>query len=236
MKYEVKIVVNGVEHDARMDGIITIPFECEYVIRIYGSHDGRRAASKIWLDGISLTGGSGLVVPERGYVDLETPVADPGHKFRFTSVDSTQAHTAGKGGPDIDGSKGLIRLEIYAEKQRPRPLYTPRKICLDSYGGEKISRGGIAGQGCLDTSSIPCSADSLSSGVTVEGSSSNQRFIKVEMDIESIATTVLLKLKGFTPEPVVVATSESTINFCSNCGTRLSSLSNLCPSCRRVVR
>jgi hypothetical protein len=242
--YTVKIVVDGVEQEDRPDGVVALPFGCEYVIRIYGSKDGKRAGAKIWLDNICITGEGGLVVPNFGYVDLETPVSDPGHKFRFASVDSAQAHAAGKGGPDDDGTKGLIRMEIYPEKTRPRSTYSvqssgPEKQYLNRYSGEKISRRCIDSHdfesvGAMSLDSAPAS---LSSGVTVEGSSSSQRFNQIQMEIESVATTVLIKLRGFAPESVAATTvATAAVNFCSGCGAKLSSLSNLCPSCRRVAR
>jgi hypothetical protein len=135
-------------------------------------------------------------------------------------------------------------MEIYPEKPRPRPTYIaqskgPEKQYLNRYSGEKISRRCIDSHdfesvGAMSLDSAPAS---LSSGVTVEGSSSSQRFNQIRMEIESVATTVLIKLKGFTPEAVAAPTVAATaVNFCSACGAKLSSLSNLCPNCKRVAR
>lgn len=269
-KYTVKVVVDGVEQAEQDDGVVALAFGGDYKIRIYGSQDGRRAAANVSIDGVDVTGGGGLVVPAYGYVDLETPVSDPGRTFRFASTESTAAESAGKSGPDTDGSKGLIRVEVFAEKQRPQPQYTPIRQHLNKGGdwGQKISRKASdytpRGQGIIDTGwsgelagmtldcgAAPCShtmdyldldreqptSRGLQAGITVEGAHSSQRFRTITMDVEETSSaTILIKMKGFVHEQAAAkaAPSQTSVNYCSHCGTKLKSLSNRCSSCGKI--
>ncbi len=245
MKYHVRIVINGVEQQGKGQEI-PVGFGDEYKIRIYGSQDGLRAVARVWIDGVLVTGEGGLVVPAYASVDLETPVADPGHRFRFASTESAAADAAGKAGPDLDGTKGLIKVEVFAEKRTS--LITKRYL----YGPLPQYRWtGDAGRESLkqcsphETFTADCchvSGSSYSPGVTVEGSASDQTFRTIQMEYDEHDSEVFtLKLVGFVRRPVAPPSLHSPMpatgfNYCPGCGTRLPSLSNRCPGCQRVCR
>lgn len=112
--YAVAVVVGGNVVEERQDGVVAVPFGAEYTIRLI-NRNGKRALANVIIDGNQVTGG-GLIVPAYGTVNLERPT-DKAVKFRFASTESEAAHAHGKAGPDTDGSKGLVRVEWYPEKE-----------------------------------------------------------------------------------------------------------------------
>jgi hypothetical protein len=212
--FSATIVVNGIEVADQMDATVPIAFGDEYVVRLR-THHGRRAVADIWVDGVHITPDGGVVVPSYGYADVETPPGAPGSKFRFVDSDSHDAHVAGKGGPDINGEKGLIRVDFRSERAA-----SPPTILSYCDNGSK-SYGGAVPRGLEE--SVP-----TRSGVTVAGSSSSQSFRRIQMDIEPIATTILLKLKGRASraQPAYV---KQTSRYCIQCGRPANLLANRCP-------
>jgi hypothetical protein len=293
--FSVHVVVNGQELGEQADGVVALGFGDEYSLR-FRTYNHRRAVAQVWIDGVDITGG-GLVIPAYGWADLHTPPASPGQRFRFASTESQAAAAAGKEGPDIDGTKGLIRVEFRSEK-RPayvkamdiprlrKPLFSPwgrtdrmwhdpettKRMDFLDYES-RMYEGPITCDASPRSSQVSApAADSLMAGVTVAGSHSSQTFVEEHVDLESTRVTVLLKLKGFVREATVsclppapafadagsglshsvtpnysdfgslqyatntISGRDDGVNFCSHCGARLSSLSNLCPSCSVRVR
>lgn len=267
--YAVSIVVAGNVVDARMDGVVAVPFGADYAIRLKNSNS-RSALAKVWVDGQNVTGG-GIVVHGYGTVDLERPT-DKAVTFRFASTESEAAEEHGKAGPDVHGDKGLIKIEWFPEREihpygtgylgayhRPASHYNSR-----SGGSSTLHKSGVASNAgtleykSLTSGTIPCStsdsqtvvgqsstektcsfaptADSaeLSSGVTVEGRQSDQRFRYVSFDADyTKPTVILLKLKGYAAEDGIprqgtrhcpqcrTKTKKESDRYCRNCGHSL---------------
>lgn len=234
---------DGVVHNH--DSNFTVPFGTEYQIGLY--HNGsRRAVANIWIDGNEVTGG-GLVVPRWQQVWLERPVQGSDKKFKFAAESSSAAVKAGK--DDISASlKGRIKVEFRLEKEKPLVIKKPPHV-YDSYSdSHKISKrsSGVSGQGCISmhdapshmdfydcNKSLSCSTPPKETGVTVEGSVSNQGFAYVDMEIDPAIVAVFdFVLQGAHP----IQTTNPPQNYCGECGRVLSPLSNFCPGCGRRVR
>lgn len=225
--FSVTILVDGVEHAGQADGIVPVAFGHEYSIRLR-THNGRRAVARLQIDGVDITDG-GLIIPSYGYVDLETPPAKPGSRFRFASVDSPAAHAAGK---DNIGAAGVIRVEFQSERYVPPVALLPISAPLGPSDFEKYySSGELSSKGFTDVGAESCGVSSthnLSSGVTVGGSASSQSFHTQHIDTDGVTTVVTLKLKGFTSREYSHAYVSTAINYCTYCGQPADRLSNIC--------
>jgi hypothetical protein len=242
--FSVAVVVHGREMPEQADGVVVLGFGDEYVLR-FRSYNGRRGVADVWIDGVKIADG-GLIVPASGYVDLETPPATPGRRFRFASTESDAAYVAGKHGPD-DGTQGLIRVEYRSE--RPRPPVSVRKAMrlpydlhrhTDYVWDQPVHASSVYGQS-MESAMPHRSFEAPSPGVTVEGSDSSQTFTEEHVDVEPSVTTILLKLKGRVQEHASYASpfprpSPSSIRYCPDCGARVTVLSKHCLGCGRKIR
>lgn len=254
--FSATIVVNGVEQAGQADGVVPVRFGDEYTIRLR-AHNGRRAVAQVWIDDVQITQG-GIILDRYDpanyhvrYVDLETPPASPGSRFRFAHAESPAAHAAAKGGPDADGTKGLIRVEFQSERMPTPPLHlhtmkrydkaliTPGSRSYDHYEDVWLESCEV---GCSSTMDFaPARERSLQEGVTVAGSHSSQSFREEHIDLAGPTVTVLLKLKGLAGgecsslPPVFQGTSGGVANYCSHCGRRADVLSNRC-ACGNLLR
>lgn len=119
--FAVAVKVDGKVVQERQDGVVPVPFGSDYVIRLINKNS-RRALAKVYIDGQNVSGAGGLVLYPHGdyqgrdVVDLERPT-DKAVTFRFASTESRAAAEHGKAGPDVDGDKGLIRVEWTLEKE-----------------------------------------------------------------------------------------------------------------------
>lgn len=123
--FVVCIIVNGHISEETKDGIITLPFDTEYKIRVRNKHN-RRAVAQVFVDDENVSLG-GVVVNGNSFVDIDGPVGKHVN-FRFVSAKSEAAIDAGKNNK-TDGSNGVIRVEWRLEKERIVPTYVaPRQF------------------------------------------------------------------------------------------------------------
>lgn len=241
-KYGVDIMVDGIPVAERLDGVAAVPFGKDYEIQLRNS-DHRRAAAYVFIDGVNVTEG-GLVVYGNSKWSLRRPL-DKAVTFRVASSSSAAAAAHGKAGEDVDGSKGLVKVEWRAETAPP---YIPR---YDKNGwsylgggsqsmdliwdgntytrrrrnGEKTDTvrlwklGYAMGESSLCTTKPP----ELSSVVTVEGDYSDQQFVDVKVGtLERDPTIILIKLMGYDAtrgQPVQQGKVSVGVNYCPQCGT-----------------
>jgi hypothetical protein len=250
--FVVAIVHDGKFSEETKDGVVALPFEAEYTIRLRNKHN-RRAVAKVFIDDENVTQ-DGIVVPANHYVDLERPVSNA-KKFKFVSAKSGEAIDYGKNNK-TDGSNGIIRVEWQLEREY-KPSYDVHhhhdiwKSKRPIYGGR--SRGGPCGQS-VGSSFIPATMDEgttlnfldgneptrrlisregLQEGCTVAGSHSHQRFTTVHIDLESGPPTVIqLILKGYKEEQ---AQAHSGVGYCGKCGNNLQNNWNFCTRCGAKV-
>jgi hypothetical protein len=117
------VLVNGTPQKELANGVVPLPFDCEYSLRFRNKHN-RRAVVKFTIDDENVSGG-GYVINANSSIDIHRHWAKDA-KFRFVSLESPDAIDAGKNGPNDDGSKGVIEARFYLEKEwTPPPVYKP---------------------------------------------------------------------------------------------------------------
>lgn len=225
--------------------VVYMPFGSEYSIRLKNLNN-KRALVKIEIDGEEVTG-SGIVVDAFKSVDLERFIRNgnlsQGNRFKF--VERSQKVEEHRGIKTEDGIIS-IRYEFEAVKSYPisKGLSTPTDLYsmgvsdLCSMGisaTTATTRSGLSPQSVLVNSSLPVN----DTGITVEGSISNQSFSTTRWGGSDGHKHVLnLRVLGETEDnlkirqPVTVKTklecktcgtvNPATSKFCSECGTSLS--------------
>lgn len=228
--FVVAVSYNGQFLQESVGGVVSLPFNSEYSLRLRNKHN-RRAVAKIFIDNESVAD-DGVVVPPNSYLDLDCHVSTL-RKFKFVSSDSGEAVQAGKNNKS-DDSNGVIRVEWQLECQRPALTYDiniPYKhpSWVDNLRGVETPTS----YGCrsLNNPSLGfCDQPkSLSEGCTVEGGASSMRFRTVHLDLESAVTTIQLTLKGYVGKLKVS-------NYCQICCEKFNKRKpKFCPNCGAKV-
>lgn len=217
--FVVAVICNAKISKETMDGIIPIPFDNEYIIRLR-NRNNRNAVATIKIDGENVSA-DGFIVRANSFVDIERSV-DKAVKFKFVSSDSQEAIDFGKNNKS-DFTNGLIVVEWKFEKIE-KPVYT--NVFPLHYPP------GVRGFMPMNSSEENTSKGILAEGCTVEGAASSQTFQTRSMQLEdSIGATIVMKLQGFNmakPTPVHLYCSncgsclhDYDVKFCSECGFKL---------------
>ena len=224
---------------------VYLPFGSEYEIRLKNINTSRVKAT-IEIDGENVTGG-GLILNPLETVDLERFIKNgnlsEGNRFKF--IERTKKIEDHRG---IKLEDGLITIRY--EFEISLPLYTPfaqktpytKSVPINYYVGQSLEYNYIAR--CSLNHSVENSINTNATlpvnetGITVEGSRSNQKFNTSLWNGSIGGMNVLnIKMLGETEEnkkvrePVTVKTklecktcgtvNPVTSNFCSECGTSL---------------
>ena len=234
---------------------VYLPFGSEYEIRLKNINNTRTKVT-IEIDGENVTGG-GLILNPSETVDLERFIRNgnlsEGNRFKF--IERTNKIEDYRG---IKLEDGLITIRY--EFEITLPTYTPfvqktpytKSVPVNYYDGGGSGRytsnvrSGLnaslaksaldSNTNCTLSANVAFSANET--GITVEGSKSNQKFITTVWNGSIGGVNVLnIKLLGETEEnkkirePVTVKTklecktcgtvNRATSNFCSECGTSL---------------
>lgn len=120
-KFVVAILVDGQPVRELANGVVKMPFNKEYAIRLRNKNT-RRAVAKIYVDGENVSGG-GYVISANSYVDIKRH-HDVDRAFKFVDLDSPDAVDFGKNGPNHDKVKGTIEVRFHLE----RTYYTQTPI------------------------------------------------------------------------------------------------------------
>lgn len=217
--------------------VVYMPFGSEYSIRLKNLNN-KRALVKIEIDGEEVTG-SGIVVDAFKSVDLERFIRNgnlsQGNRFKF--VERSHKIEEHRGIKTEDGIIS-IRYEFEAVKSYPisKGLSTPADLySMGISATTATTRSLPSPQSVLVNSSLPVN----DTGITVEGSISNQSFSTTRWGGSDGHKHVLnLRVLGETEDnlkirqPVTVKTklecktcgtvNPATAKFCSECGTSLS--------------
>ncbi len=101
-----------------VNGVVPVPFGTEYSLRFRNKND-RRALVKFTIDKENVSGG-GYVIEANSFIDIHRH-SNKDARFRFVELDSPDAIDFGKNGPNTDGSKGVIDVKFYLEKEKAKP-------------------------------------------------------------------------------------------------------------------
>lgn len=237
---------------------IYIPFNSEYSILIKNLKSVR-AQVKIFIDGEDMTDQTFLIIPANGSIEVERSIKntnrDKGNRFKFIEKTSVISNYRGNKIED-----GLVRIEYQFEQ--PYQYYWNNYISNWQNSRHVPDKdiwpnNGITYGGCINTSSVSTiSANSHeqtrcinnisvamntnienTSGVTVPGSISDQKFVPTSsLVLESNKYTMVFQLMGEVnnkqvTSPITVKSkpkcvscgriNRATHKFCSQCGTGL---------------
>jgi hypothetical protein len=222
---------------------VYLPFGSEYEIRLKNINTSRTKVT-IEIDGENVTGG-GLILNPSETVDLERFIRNgnlsEGNRFKFIErISKIEDHR----GIKLEDGLITIRYEFELFFRQPYTSYgmdIPINYYIGGGGGRYKSsvRGGLINS--INTNSTLSANAALSAnetGITVEGSKSNQKFNTTLWGGSIGGANILnIKMLGETEEnkkvrePVTVKTklecktcgtvNPATSNFCSECGTSL---------------
>lgn len=115
-RFVVAVKVDGRFCEELANGQINIPFNSEYSIRLKNKNS-RAVCAKITIDGEEILP-SGIHIPAHSHVDVEHSEFSQ-NKFKFVSLDSSDAIGEGKNGDNHNKIKGVIDVKFYYEKVAP---------------------------------------------------------------------------------------------------------------------
>lgn len=114
--FNVSVIINGKITESSKQGVVAVPFDTEYSLRISNKLH-KKAVAKIYIDDENVSQG-GLVINGKSTVELDCRM-DNHRKFKFVSIESGQAVDAGKSN-NKDGRNGVIRIEFEVEREHRR--------------------------------------------------------------------------------------------------------------------
>jgi hypothetical protein len=111
---------DGKIYDEDPKGVIAVPFDSEFKIRVINKND-RKIGFDIYIDGVKVTKAGRIIVNAHDRIDLERWVEndDNGTKFRFVPKNSEEAKMEGK---DKEPYTGVVEVRAYLEKEKPREI------------------------------------------------------------------------------------------------------------------
>lgn len=230
---------------------VELPFGSEYTI-LLKNLDSVRMQARISIDGKDATGW--LVIGPGRDVEVERFVEDLNRGNRFKFIERTARIEEHRG---IKAEDGLVRIEFKREKVYEAPKTVEHHTYYYNYPvygcfGHPVYRGSLGNttntfgtlnhittsglsSACsnVSTASFPANmAKADDTGITVEGSISNQQFYSVP-DFETEAPeVVVLHLVGKTGSTVVKVAKTVKIKIeCDTCGTKNKSSFKFCKQC-----
>lgn len=243
------VLPDGQILEERDDGVVAVPYDTEYKIRLRNKND-RAAVASIKIDQENVSEGGIVVYPGRA-VELDRRVDKP-TKFKFVSSKSEEAEEAGKANRP-EGNNGVIevswRLQAVIKQPEvvehhhhhypfpanpdPWPIKPYRPWYRRDIGGmpdsyNMSSPPSRSLKSCERGTSVPVAntSKSLAEGCTVEGGRSNQTFRSVYIDLEGPAVIMKLILRGF-----YESERESVALYCTKYGKKLKRSDNFCGKC-----
>jgi len=196
--FVVNIMRDG-EPVKEIDGQVVVPFNSEYELYLKNDND-RRAVAKVTIDGANISSHGDIVIPAKGEIRLErfiTESLDQGKRFKFVPLDH----------PEVDDpsrkENGLIRVVFQLEEKREFISWPSNYlILLDTQADSDISisqfTSGANSSNIVSSGDIIVSYDSSAQpGATIGGSKSDQKFHKVDIDLEDETWVVELRMRGW---------------------------------------
>ena len=184
------VLANGVPIK-EIDGVAVLQFDSEYKLLLKNNND-RKAVANITIDGASISSFGDLVINANSEVTLErfiTKSLDSGKRFKFVPLDN----------PEVDDpariENGVIRVEFRLEKKQEyvqldfwhlAPIYDNGTLDLDSDNLDIT----------FSSTNILVSNTAAHPGATIGGSVSEQKFHKVDIELDDKIYIIIIKLKG----------------------------------------
>lgn len=237
-----------------IDGVVRIPFDSEYQVRLRNKN-WLNCKAKVYIDGSPVSQLGDFVINSQGVVDLERFLEsslNEGAKFKFVHKDHGDVSD-----PDND-ENGVIRVEFYLAQKMSYTLttncypYTPWYTVNEGVhwnftndgstddgddpsvrGGTSTMADGVQTQNCsmmyCNSTPVMDSFGAGEEGATVGGSKSYQKFNTVADFLTETYPTVL-ELKLLAPKDRAY-TAPKPRRFCSQCGNKVQQKDRFCSIC-----
>lgn len=207
---------------------VFLQFNSHYSINLKNRHS-RKAVAQILVDGTDILGGNKVIVPPNAKVSISRFCLDgdlgKGNKLQFVSEDDRRVQDPG------NPSNGNVEVKFWLEeKNMPSFLDTQTWGPIFPWGKPDNSYDPTVYRGSTFKKYIgdPISAN-YSSGATVEGDESFQKFAKDFVGVlEKTYETISLKIKPYEND---ISVNNTKKVFCEKCGKPCSLNSNYCSKC-----
>lgn len=234
---------------------VAIPFSSEYSI-LLKNLTSTRAMAEITIDGESVTEGRKLILQPNSEFSIERFIKDgnlkSGNKFKFIEKTDTIAKNRGN---KIDD--GIVRIEIWKEKDYPLPIMTTYPPITDDVWVWKYPKypedypqfipkyqNGVFMTACNNCSTTPSvgilrgakmtTTQNNVDGITVAGSYSKQQFATGDwFQTENESTVITFQLVGELKnnEPVLKPITVDIKPKCITCGKLNRATNKFCSEC-----
>jgi hypothetical protein len=182
---------------------VKVPFDTEYSISLKNDDSYRRCLVNIIIDGQAVTD-DGLILRTGETVDLERFISgnlQQGKRFKF--VEKSTAEADGRRPRKQDG---LLLVTVQYEQPGKRMIRYGSKAVFAPYQSWTFDSIPLhyLNNISLTTSTTNCSMD-LSDGVTVEGSTSGQRFVEEKIgELQEPKETLVIRMMGYYKTPPIL--------------------------------
>lgn len=227
-------------------GMVHIPYNGQYKIRLKNKHTYLRAKARVSVDGRSVSNLGDFILQAGETLDLERFLdysMSEGSRFKFVPLSDERVSDP------TDHNNGLIKVEFYREIPRTPPRRLLKKSAAafnTNYGGRGGSPWGANNLNesvsvnyvntTLTSSIMPISADGA--GATIEGGHSEQAFVYGDdFSTEAFPVTLTLQLRGLErskwgyEEDTHPRPRKRRIKFCPGCGAHRRNLEKFCGEC-----
>ena len=209
---------DGKVYDEDPRGMIAVPFESEFKIRVINKNS-RKIGFDIFIDGVKTTKTGRIIVNAHDRIDLERWVENDnnGTKFRFVPKNSEEAKMEGK---DKEKYTGVVEVRAYLEKERPKEII--REVHHDHYWDHPrhydwpyrpyiyCSAGGYSG-----FSGSGNATRATVYGGSITNSTQSNNFSLSAMNTSDMSNAVSYNFTSSLEEGAVVKGSNSNQSFCS---------------------
>ena len=239
-------------------GIVHIPFDAEYKVRLKNKHRFLKAKARVSIDGREVSNLGNFILQPGETLDLERFLdhsMTSGRRFKFVPLSD------GRVADPTDHENGFIKVEFYRElERRPQPMPPIRPVrrryglgptresgndilcntnlsnssqTYTSSDVEVPTKGNILIGAVNDWNPVPCAA-----GATVEGGQSGQQFVYGDtFETEAYPVTLTLNLRGLErsrwdyEEDDRPRPRRRRIKYCPGCAAHRRKLEKFCGEC-----
>jgi len=200
---------------------VVIPFNSEYEL-LLKNNNNRKAVAKVTIDGANISSFGDIVIPVNGRIKLErfiTDSLDTGKKFKLVPLNHPEVDDPSR------KENGTIRVEFQLEKKRefitydwenntPIPFWLPilpspewennlpfdnTELLTETTILTNTEISTLPGDTSIfvgDNYTVDCTPTNAELGATIGGSDSDQKFHKVDIDLEDDVFIIELKILG----------------------------------------
>lgn len=235
------------ESGSRGNRQVAVPFGSEYKLRLKNKND-RSCTANIAIDGTPVSNFGDVIINAGGSIDLErfiTSSMKSGKRFKFVDLNHVDVDDPTK------SENGIVRVEFRLAKHENGIKITPNSwepvkppwtwahsdwnfTCVDPVGSKDIYKkfSKMKSSNNHDGTIMYCASNfcGTEAGATIEGNHSGQSFTYSNLEVESHATVLELKIVGIRKGMI-----QGSGRYCTSCGHRVKKQDKYCSGCGRRI-